>query len=82
MNVISTTILRNNLADTLKEVANKKDYFLVAKNGQITSAIVNIDLFEDLLALTNKEYLQSIKKARDEYKKGNFFSHNQVFGEL
>ena len=81
MNVVNATVLRNNLADSLKQVA-KKDYLLVAKKGKITSAIVNIDLFEDLLALANKEYLKSIKKAREEYKKGNFLTHDQVFGEI
>ncbi|NCO89112.1 hypothetical protein AUK04_00975 [Candidatus Roizmanbacteria bacterium CG2_30_33_16] len=82
MNVITTTILRNNLADTLKEITMKKDYFLVAKKGKIVSALVNIDLFEDLLALVNKEYLASIKKARKEYQQEDFFTHEQVFGDL
>jgi len=82
MNVITTTILRNNLADTLKEITKKRDYFLVAKKNQIKAALVNIDLFEDLLALTNKKYLKSIKKARKEYESGEFFTHNQVFGNI
>jgi PHD/YefM family antitoxin component YafN of YafNO toxin-antitoxin module len=82
MNVISTTILRNNLADALKEITNKKDYLLVAKKGKITSALVNIELFEDLLALVNKKYVTSIKKARKEYKKGDFFTHEEVFGAI
>lgn len=82
MNIITTTVLRNNLADSLKEVTSKKDYLLVAKKGKITSALVNIDLFEDLLALVNKNYVKSIKKARKEYKSGDFFSHDQVFGDL
>ena len=81
MNVISTTILRNNLADALAAAA-KEDYLLVAKRGEITSALVNIDLFEDLIALTNKKYLSSIQKARQEYKRGDVLSHEQVFGEL
>lgn len=82
MNIVSTTILRNNLADTLSEISKKKDYFLVAKKGKITSAIVDIDLFEDLLNLADKKYKAEIKKARDEYQKGEVFSHDQVFGEL
>ncbi|MEX2028286.1 MAG: type II toxin-antitoxin system Phd/YefM family antitoxin [Candidatus Curtissbacteria bacterium] len=81
MNVVSASILRNNLSDSLKEVA-KKDYLLVARKGKITSALVNIDLFEDLMALADKKYLASIKKARDEYKNGNVLTHDQVFGEL
>ena len=43
---------------------------------------MNIDLFEDLLALTSKEYLKSIKKARDEFEKGEVLTHGEIFGEL
>lgn len=82
MNIVNSTVLRNNLADALAEVGKKKDFLLVAKRGKITSALVDIDFFEDLLALTNREYLASIKKAREEYKKGDVFSHEQVFGEI
>ncbi len=82
MNIINVTVLRNNLADALKEVSKRKDYLLVAKKGEITSALVNIDLFEDLLALNNKKYKASIKRAREEYKKRNIFSHEEVFGEI
>lgn len=82
MNIITTTILRNNLADTLKEISGKKDYLLVAKKGKITSALVNIDLFEDLITLVNKSYVESIKKAREEYKKGEIFTHEDVFGNI
>jgi len=81
MNIVTTTILRNNLASSLKEV-EEKDYLLVAKKGKITSALVDIDLFEDLLAMTNKDYLASIKKAREEYQKGNFFTHEDIFGKI
>ena len=82
MTIVNVTVLRNNLADSLKEVSKKKDYLLVAKKGKITSALVNIDLFEDLLALANKDYVGSIKRARKEYEKGDVFSHQQVFGKV
>jgi len=82
MNVLTTTILRNNLADSIKEVQENKDYLLVSNKGKITSAVVNIDLFEDLVALSNKDYVKSIQKARKEYEKGEVFTHEDVFGEL
>lgn len=82
MNIINTTVLRNNLADSLKTVTDTKDYLLVAKKGKITSAIVNIDLFEDLLALANNDYKDSIKKARKEYTSGDFLTHDEVFGDI
>ena len=82
MNIITTTVLRNNLADSLKEISVKKDYLLVANKGKLSTALVNIDLFEDLLALVNKDYVKSIQKARKEYKAGAIFSHDEAFGAI
>lgn len=82
MKIVNATVLRNNLADTLKEVDKKERYLLVAKKGKIISAIVNIDLFEDLLALTNKRYLESIKKAREEFERGESFTFEEAFGQI
>lgn len=82
MNVISATVLRNNLADAINEISKKRDYLLVSKRGKVDSALVNIDLFEDLLALANKKYLNSVKKARREYKEGEVFTHERAFGEI
>ena len=81
MNIVNSTVLRNNLSDAIKEV-KKKDYLLIANRGKITSALVDVELFEDLLALKDKNYLKSIKKAREEFEKGEFYGHNEVFGEI
>ena len=82
MNVINTTVLRNNLASALEEVQKKSKYLLNARKKKITSAIINIDLFEDLLSLANKKYINSIKKARKEFERGEFFTFDEVFGEI
>lgn len=79
---ISTTTLRDNLSDVLTEVSEKQKYLIVTKKGRLNSAIVNLDFFEDLLALSSPEYLASIKEAREEYKNGDFLTHEQVFGQL
>ncbi|MFN4212525.1 MAG: hypothetical protein ACK4FL_01005 [Microgenomates group bacterium] len=80
--LLATSTLRNNLADVLNELSKKKDFFLVTKNGNPISAIVNLDFFEDLLALGNRKYLKSIKEARKQYKKGQTYSFAEVFGKL
>lgn len=82
MNIINATVLRNNLADSIKEVQKRKDYLLIAKRGKISSALVSLDLLEDLLELSDTKYLESIKKSREEYEKGDVFSHDEVFGEI
>lgn len=80
--IITTTILRSNLADVIDEISDKKDYLFVARKGKIASALVNIDLFEDLLALSSKKLLARIKKARKEFEAGEVFTHGEIFGKL
>ena len=78
----TSSTLRNNMADIMKEIRKKKSLMLITKKGEPISAIVDIDLIEDLLSLSNKKYLRSIKKARKDYKEGKIFTHEQVFGDL
>lgn len=82
MNYITVSTLRNNLSSTIKEIGNKKDFLLVGKRGKIKTALVDIDLFEDLLELSDKVYLKSIKKARKEIEKGETHTFQEVFGEI
>lgn len=82
ISIVNTSVLRDNLSSVMEEVAGNKDYLLVAKRGHITSALVDIDLFEDLVALSDRGYLQSIQKARQEYEGGDVYTHAQVFGEV
>ncbi|MBI4744719.1 MAG: type II toxin-antitoxin system Phd/YefM family antitoxin [Actinobacteria bacterium] len=79
---VKATMLRDHLADVLKEVSKGKGYFIVTKKGHPVSALVNLDFFEDLLAATSPEYLEGIKEARADYEAGRVFSHKEVFGEL
>ena len=80
--VIPSSILRENLSDAIKEVSVKEKYLLVTRKGKPVSAIVNLDFFEDLLALSSSQYLKSIQDARKDFKKGDFFTHKEVFGDL
>ncbi len=80
MNIISATAFRNNFATTIKSVNKKREYLLVAKKGKLTSALIDIDLLEDLLEMTDKQFLKSIKKARNEYETNQTYTHEQVFG--
>jgi PHD/YefM family antitoxin component YafN of YafNO toxin-antitoxin module len=81
MNIINSTKLRSNLADALK-MAKKKDFVLISHRGKIKTAIVDIDMLEDLLELGDKEYLKSIKEAREQYKRGEYYTFEEVFGNI
>jgi len=39
------------------------------------------DFLENLLAATSPEYIESIKEAREDYRKGRLYSHDEVFGQ-
>ena len=81
--IVQATTLRNNLSDTLDTVENKKqEYLLVARKGKISAALINIDVLEDFLASSSPRFLKSIKKAREQFKKGEYFTHKEVFGEI
>ncbi len=82
LKTVDASTLRNNLADVVKEVSSKKDFILLTKKSRPMAALVNLDFFEDLLALTSKEYLRSIREARSDYKGGRTFTHREVFGKL
>lgn len=81
MKIINSTNLRNNLADTLKKIKNDK-YVLVSHRGKIKAAIVDIDMLEDILELSDSKYLKSIKESREQYKRGEYFTFEEVFGNI
>jgi len=80
--LVSTTTFRNNLADVIEEVGEKENYVLVTDRGEPKAAVVNIDFFEDLLMANSPEYIKSIKEAREDFKAGRVYTHEEVFGDL
>ncbi len=81
MNIISSTKLRNNLSAAFKKVSGDK-YLLVSHRGKIKSAIVDIDMLEDVLELSDSKYLKSIREAREQYKRGEYYTFEEVFGNI
>jgi len=80
--VIETTKLRNHLASAISEVNEKKDFLVITKGGKPVAGLVDLDTLEDIEALNSKEFVKSITKAKEEIRKGQFYTHNQVFGDL
>lgn len=81
MNIISSTKLRDNLADALRTVKHGK-YLLVSQRGIIKKAIIDVEELEDLLSLHDSEYLESIKRAREDAKAGRVYTMEEVFGNI
>ncbi|MCL4357939.1 hypothetical protein M1512_03535 [Patescibacteria group bacterium] len=79
---IDTTDLRNNLSATINAVG-KDDIVFIKSRGKLTGkVIIDDDLLEDLLLLSDSEYISSISKARDEIKNGDVYTFDEVFGDV
>lgn len=80
--VIRTATLRENLSQVINTLSKKRDFMVITRKGKPVSALANLDFFEDLLAKASPRYLKEIKEARRQYRKGNFLTHAQLFGEI
>jgi prevent-host-death family protein len=79
---IETTKLRSNLAAAIREVNERNDFLVVTKKGEPVAGIIDLDTLEDLEASRSKTFIKSIKEARDQIKRGEFYTHEEVFGDI
>ena len=75
---VSASDLRSNLADALDAV-NNDEILIVTRRGKKERAIIDLDKLEDLLAANDPMYLKTIKEARESKE---YFSHEEVFGDI
>lgn len=79
---IDTTELRNNLSSTIKSLG-KEDILFIKSRGKLTGkVIIDDDMLEDLLLLQDVQYIKEIAKAREEIKNSNYYTFNEVFGDV
>jgi len=79
---INTTNLRNNLKEATTYVRESKRPLIITERGVPTTVLVDIDEYEDYLESHNKEYVASVKTSREQIKKGEFFTMDEVFGSI
>jgi PHD/YefM family antitoxin component YafN of YafNO toxin-antitoxin module len=75
---LTVSELRGNLADSLDSISND-EILIVTRRGKKERAIIDLDRLEDLLAVTNPDYLKTIREARESK---DYFSHDEVFGDI
>ncbi len=76
---IDASVLRKNLSEALDTVRDTKSILLVKRRGNMESALIDIDMLEDLLAVQDPEYVKSIAEARASKK---WYTPEEVFGDL
>lgn len=79
---IDTTDLRNNLSATIKALG-KNDILFIKSRGKLTGkVIIDDDILEDILLLQDTDYLKSVASAREEIKRGDTYTFDEVFGDV
>lgn len=79
---IDSTDLRNNLSATINALG-KDDILFIKSRGKLTGkAIIDDELLEDLLLLRDNGYVASIAAARNEIKRGDVYTFDEVFGDV
>ena len=75
---LTVSELRTNLADSLDSIKND-EVLIVTRRGKKEKAIIDLDKLEDLLAASDPAYLKLIKEDRESK---DYFSHDEVFGDI
>jgi hypothetical protein len=79
---IDTTDLRNNLSATIKGLG-REDILFIKSRGKLTGkVIIDDEILEDLLLLQDTDYIKSIASAREEIKRGETYTFDEVFGDV
>ncbi len=79
---IDMTNLRNNLASTINALG-RDDVLFIKSRGKFTGkVIIDDELLEDLLLMQDGSYIASIAKARNEIKKGDIYTFDEMFGDV
>lgn len=81
INSIDATDLRNNLGEAMKLVSSGQR-LIIKKRGRPQAALIDLDELEDLLEASDPDFVKSIKESRAQYKKGEVFSFDEVFGNI
>lgn len=76
---IDATDMRNKLSEALDAVAKSNNIILVKRRGKVESALIDVDMLEDLLAASNPDYLKTIAEARASKE---WYTPEEVFGDL
>ncbi len=79
---INTTNLRANLKSAMDHVRESKKPLVITERDIPTAVLLNLDEYEDLLSEKDSAFLESIKRARAQAKKGEVFDMSDVFGGI
>ena len=71
--------VRGNLPELIKKIAGLGKHLIITKHGKPEAVMITPEELETLEIKSDPELLQSIVNAENDIKKGNLYSHDEVF---
>jgi len=85
-NTISITEARKRIFEIAEEVQKPDKYFTLTENGRPKAVLMSAEEFDSIMEtidiLSDPNALESIKKAEDEYKKGEYQTWDEFKKEI
>jgi len=81
--ILPVTHVKRHFLDILKSIEEDDSTFAVTRNGEAVGIIMTPDRYESLLEtieiLSNKEVMEKLESSVREFKKGQVFTHQEVW---
>jgi antitoxin YefM len=83
---ISLSEAKARLSEIVKKVGDTRDVYTISRGGKPAGVLLSVEEYESLLEtleiLSDPEALAALREARKEEKKGEFLTHEEVWGGL
>lgn len=83
-NIIPVTTVKRDLMKLLAKLEKGDSHVIITKDGRASGVLMSADEYEGLMEtleiLADKDLMQQLKKAKKDFRKGKFFTHDEVFG--
>ena len=84
-NIFSITTVKKNLKRLVDQVHEEQEPLVITRDGQAAAMLISVEEYEGWLEtidiLKDPKILKEIKKAEKDFKKGHFYTHEEVFGK-
>ena len=85
-NIVSITNARKIIFDIAEKVQKKGNHYIFTENGKAKIAVMSAEeyenLMEDLALASDKKFVARMKKAEEEFKRGEFIPWDEVKKKL
>lgn len=84
-NIVPLTTVKKNLTKFLDQIEEEKAPLVITRDGHAAAMLMSIEeyegFFETIEILKDPKIMKEIKKAEKDFKRGHFYTHEEVFGK-